>query len=203
MLKGGWIMSKIPLVMDLVAGLLLACDLLPKTGILSRFHDCIKKFIKEIDTNNFTNNKTMIFSGSLSIFIFIMLLLWVYYKNSEKINYNIWIEVGWFSLGILMAWCIITLIAKLLKKIGVLGIFWVGLFLSILTLTVVFPLRPSTELSVSAASFIYICFLYPLAMVIAGKTQEVLLADEKKPFFIFAVVGLTIFVASKLIELTA
>jgi hypothetical protein len=69
-------MSKIPLWMDLIAGLLLAYDLLPKKGALAKFHDWIRKFIKDINTDDFTNFKSMIFSGTLSVFIFLMLLLW-------------------------------------------------------------------------------------------------------------------------------
>ena len=195
-------MSKIPIWMDLIAGFLLGYDLFPKFGMLSRFHDRIREFLKKIDTGNFTNAKTMIFSGSLSFYIFLMLLLWVYYKNSNQLNYNIWIEIGWFFLGIVVAWGVITLLAKILKRIGLSGIFWIGILLSILTLVIVFPLHPSSGLLTSSTSFIYICFLYPFAMIEANNVKKVLLADEKKPFYIFAIIGMALFVVSKIFELT-
>jgi len=195
-------MLKIPIWMDLIAGFLLAYDLFPKTGKLASFHDRIRKFLKEIDTKNFTNIKTMVFSGTVSFFIFLMLLLWVYYKNSSRLDYNVWIEIGWFFLGIIIAWGLITLLAKIFKRIGLKGIFFIGLFLSVLTLAIVFPLNPPTGLVASLTSFIYICLLYPFAMIIANNVQKVLLADEKKPFYIFAVIGIALFVVSKIFELT-
>ncbi len=195
-------MAKIPVIMDLIAGILLAYDLLPKFGKLSRFHARIREYLKEIDTKNFTNIKTMFFSGAISIFIFLILLLWVYYKNSSRLEYNVWMEIGWFFLGIVVAWGIITLLAKILKRIGLLGIFIIGFFLSVLTLVIVFPLNPPTGLVASSLSFIYICLLYPFAMIVANNVQKVLLDDEKKPFYIFAIIGMALFIASKIFELT-
>jgi predicted neutral ceramidase superfamily lipid hydrolase len=195
-------MAKIPIWMDLIAGILLAYDLFPKFGKLSRFHNWIRGYLKKIDTRNFTNIKTMIFSGAVSIFIFLMLLLWVYYKNSGQLEYNVWAEIGCFFLGIVVAWVVITLLAKLFKSLGVFGIFIIGLILSVLTLIIVFPLHPSSGLAASSASFLYICILYPFAMIIANNVQRILLADEKKQFYIFALIGLVLFGVSKIFELT-
>ena len=194
-------MAKIPIWMDLIAGILLVYDLFPKSGKLASFHDRIRKYIQEIDTKNFTSLKTMVFSGALSIFIFLMLLLWVYYKNSGQLEYNVWVEIGWFFLGIVVAWGIITLLAKIFKRLGPQGIFIIGLFLSVLTLVMMAKLHPPTGLAASLASFIYICFLYPFAMIIANYVQKVL-TDDKKPFYIFAIIGITLFVVSKIFELT-
>jgi len=193
-------MAKIPIWMDLIAGILLAYDLFPKFGKLSRFHDRIREYLKKIDTKNFTNIKTMVFSGAVSIFIFLMLLLWVYYKNSSNLNYNVWIEIGWFFLGIVVAWVLITMVAKIFKRLGPQGIFIIGLFLSVLTLVMMAKLHPPTGLAASLASFIYICFLYPFAMIIANNVQKVLTGE--KPFYIFAIIGIALFVVSKIFELT-
>jgi MFS family permease len=193
-------MAKIPIWMELIAGILLAYDLFPKFGKLSRFHDRIREYLKKIDTKNFTNIKTMVFSSAVSIFIFLMLLLWVYYKNSSNLDYNVWIEIGWFFLGIVVAWVLITMIAKIFKKLGPQGIFIIGLFLSLLALVMMAKLHPPTGLAASLASFIYICFLYPFAMIIANNVQKVLTGE--KPFYIFAIVGMVLFVVSKIFELT-
>lgn len=193
-------MDKIPLWMNFIAGILLAYDLFPKSGILSEFHERIKKIIKELDTKNFTNLKTMIFSGSLSIFIFLMLLLWVYYKNRNNINYNVGIEIGWFFLGVLVAWGLITGIAKLFKNVGQLAMLFIGIILSLAIFILVFSLHPSSNLATVTTSFVYICTLYPFGMNIADNVQKALLKDDK-PFYIFAILGFSLFIVSSLLEI--
>lgn len=197
-------MDKISTYMDLIAGIFLALDLFQKYPLLVKIYNKIKGFIKEIDTENFTKPKTMLFSGTLSIFLFIILLLGVYYKNSDNLNYNVWMEIGWFTLGGVVAWVLITLLAKLLTKIfmsiDVLLIFFIGLIISMLT-PFLFLLHPTNELAALLTSFIYICFLYPFGMTIARTVKRILLADEKRPFYMFAVIGLFLFFVSKIYEL--
>ncbi len=193
-------MEKIPIVMDFIAGILLALDLFQNYGILVKIYEKIKDFIKKIDTENYTNIRTKIFSATLSGFFFILLLLGFYYKNSGNLNYNVGIEIGWFLLGAVVAWVLITLIAKILRRIGVWGIFSIGLVISILSFFF-FLLHPSNEIGTALTSFVYICILYPFGMTIARTVQRILLADEKRPFYMFAVIGLLIFAVSKIYEL--
>ncbi|MGD0780749.1 MAG: hypothetical protein ABR954_08265 [Dehalococcoidales bacterium] len=193
-------MDKIPIWMDLIAGIFLALDLFRNYKIPSKIYDQIKKFVKKIDTNNFTSFKSIIFTFTLSLFVFIILLLWVYYTNRTNLDYNVWGEIGWFTLGIVIAWGVITLLAFILKRKGARVIFAIGSILTVLSLFL-FLLHPTNEWAATITSFAYICFLYPFGMIIAETVKKFLLHDEKRPFYMFAVIGLILFVISKRFEL--
>lgn len=201
-------MAKIPIIMDLIAGLFLACDLLGRLDPLVRFHNWIEKNLKKIDTDNLFNWRTVFFNIITCSSIFILILAWAWYSSSDQEASNIGPEILWFFIGAVAAWAIITPLAMLLKKIGQEGLaFPIGITFSIATLICVAQLAFPTEAVVSSIAFIYMCMLYPFAMTMASRIRKILLAPEgkkgkkDKQFYIFAMMGLVLFIASKSIEI--
>ncbi len=195
-------MAKIPMWMEFIAGLLLAYDLLPKSGTLLKFHNWIRDGLVKTDTKDLLNRRTLVFNFIISFFIFLMLVAWAWYKNSNQEAYNIGTEAGLFLLGIFIAWAIITPIAALLKKFGQEGLILpIGLIISITSLVIVVNLNPSANIMAVLIAFVYLSILYPFAMIIASYIQKTLLAQKDKPFYIFAIIGITLFAVSKIIEL--
>lgn len=195
-------MSKITIFMTFISGVLLAYEFYPKSGALLKFHNWIRDGLVKTDTKDLLNRRTLVFNFIISLFIFSMLLAWAWYKNSNQEAYNIWPEVGLFFLGIVIAWAIITPLAGLLKKFEQEGlIFIIGLIISITSLVTIFSLNPSVNLVAVLIAFVYMSILYPFAMIIASYIQKALIAKKDKPFYIFAMMGLALFVASNLIEL--
>ena len=195
-------MSKIPIVMDLISGILLAYDLFPKRGIFLSFHNWIKDNILNTDTNNPTIRRTIVFNIIVSFFIFLMILVWAWYKNSDQSQTNVWTELGLFTVGAILAWGLITLISILLSNlVGVFGIFVIGLVIGIVVLASMAKISLSSNLIAPFISFIYMCFLYPFAMTLADGIRRMLLIDKDKHFYIFGILGLALFVISKIIVL--
>jgi hypothetical protein len=196
-------MAKIPMWMEFIAGLLLAYDLLPKSGALLKFHNWIRDGLVKTNTKDLLNRRTLVFNLIISFFIFLMLVAWAWYKNSNQEAYNVGAESGLFLLGIVIAWAIITPIAALLKKFGQESlIFPTGLIISVISLVIGVNLNPSANIMAVLIAFVYISFLYPFAMIIASYIQKALLAQKDKPFYIFAMLGIALFAVSKIFELT-
>jgi len=135
-----------------------------------------------------------------------MLLIWAWYKSSNQGNNNIGLEIGLCALGSVIAWFIVIILTALLKRIGkysILFTFLIGLVISSLALVYIPQLHPPVEVLVSLIAFIYMCLFLPFAMLIAGNVKKALLADKEKPFYMFALTGLVIFIASKIIDLAS
>jgi hypothetical protein len=207
-------MCKIPIIMDLIAGVLLAYDLFPKSGPLLRFHNWIRDNLKETDTRNLTNKRTVIFNTIISFSIFLIILAWAWYRSCGQEASNIGLEIALFAAGAVAAWLIITPIAMLFNKIGQEGLtFPIGIAFSLAALICIPLVSPPTEIVISLVAFIYMCVLHPLAMLIAGSVRKILLPPEvkkgekqngeKKPFYTFAIMGLALFIVTKLIEIAA
>jgi hypothetical protein len=196
------IISKIPLIMDLISGILLAYDFFPKSGFLLRFHNWIKENLKNTDTNKVSSINTIVFNICISGFLFLMLLLWAWYKNSNAVQSNILQEIGLFAIGAIAALCVIILITIMLSKIKQqYPLLIVGLFIAMISLIVGVKISTAAPFITGLSAFVYFLFLFPFAAVIAGIARRALLADINKPFYIFAVFGLILFVASKIIEI--
>ena len=128
-------MSKIPLIMDLVSGLLLAFDFYPKTGILLKFHDWVKRILVSTNTDDLTNKRTIIFDVIISSFIFVMILAWAWYKGSNQLEPvgRVGAELGLFSIGDVLAWLIISALVILLKNMEQQGLVLImGIIISVL-----------------------------------------------------------------------
>jgi len=197
-------MNKIPLIMDLISGILLAYDFFPKSGFLLRFHNWIKDNLSETDTNKLTSCRTLVFNVCISAFLFLLLLLWAYYKGSSTPQNHILQEIGLFALGAILALAIIILITIILTKINQqnpLLLLLVGIIIAMISLIVGVKISTNPPIITSLVAFIYFCILFPFATIIAGLARRALLADMNRPFYIFAVLGLVLFVASKIIEI--
>ncbi len=193
-------MEKIPIYMDLVAGILLALDLFQNYGIVKTINDKITGFVKKINTKDLKDTNNRIFSGLISVFAFSLYLLWIYYTNSNNLNYGVWIEIGWFTLGIVIALGINTLLIKVKKDIKLSEMLFAGVLITLVFIPIVFSLNPSPGLAAATASFVIISLFYPLALSIADIVQKILTKDEKK-FYMFAIVGIFLFVLSKIFEI--
>lgn len=205
-------MSKIPIWMDLISGLLLAIDFYPKHGIAKKVDTWVRDKLTATDTNDPTNGRTVVFNFLVSSFIFSMLLVWAFYKNSSQPDNNVGIEILLFGIGSVISCVLITTLTVLLMKIsrkflkGSLEVsavvLLVGTLLSALALINVPRLHPPVEVIVSLIAFVFMCILLPFAMLIANNIKKALSADKDKPFYVFAFMGLVMFVAGKIIELT-
>lgn len=199
-------MSKIPIMMDFISGLLLAYDLYPnKSGILLTFNNWVRRNLLETDTGNITNKRTIVFSMTISAFIFLMILAWAWYKGSSHPEpaSQAGAEFGLFLIGAVAAWFLMTLVATLLRgENQEVPILLIGIVVAAVALGLVPTLKPSVDVVVALIAFVYMSMLYPFSMVVAGRVRRLLLADQEKPFYIFAMLGLALFVVSKLIELT-
>ncbi len=195
-------MSKIIILMDFISGLLLAYDFYPKSGVLLKFHNWIRDELVKTDTNDIFNKRTLVFNILISTFIFLMILAWAWYKESGQEARGIWAEIGLFLLGSIIAWIIITLLAGLFKKLGQESLTLIaGIIIAMVAFAYIPKLLSSVNVIVSLIAFVYMCVLYPFAMIIANNVRKALLADKDKPFYIFAMLGLALFVVSNLMEL--
>jgi hypothetical protein len=138
---------------------------------------------------------------AVSAIIFLLILVWAWYKNCNDPSTNILGELLIFTIGAIFAWGLITLISILFKRLGPFGIFVVGIIISFAAIIAIPTLNLSMTLVAGYIAFIYICFLYPFAMIMSNSVRRALLADSEKRFYIFALFGLALFVVTKIIEL--
>jgi len=193
--------------MDFISGLLLAYDFFPKSGILQIFHLNILAWINKIDTDKPFSLKTILFNILVSIFIFILFLAYVLYKTRENHDSRLWAELCLFLVGCLIAYLIITGVGIVLKKIKHQQfLFFIAMLIDFLC----FLLAPSVHNSILfniLVGFICMCLFYPLAIISAKYIQKLLLSEQQKPsdgqkpFYIFAILGLVIFIASNFIQI--
>lgn len=201
-------MSKIPVWMDLISGLLLVTDLIPKKSWFGKLHRGLRRVLEEIDTSNPSDPKTIIFNLLGAIFAFFTLLSWAWYRSGGKGD-NIWQEIGLFFVGIIAGAIVINLVAMLFKRMF--GdafaslLFVAGLALSMFFLILGVRLNKSAEFVVALIALVYMCILIPFTTLIANHVRKILLGtnetEKEKPFYMFALLGAAIFIISKVIEL--
>ena len=203
-------MSKIPLWMDLFSGLLLAYDFYPKSGWPMKFYNWVKDNVEKTDTNNIRQIRTIIFNSSIALLIFITLFLWALYKTNNNPDTQLGSEVLFFAVGFVIALALITLLAikfQPKKNPGLTAI--TASFITFVILVILSVVRiKSVNLVTALIGFMYMCMFYSLAIETASFTRNLLLAenkseDEKKPFYMFALMGLALFVASHVIQIAS
>lgn len=201
-------MDKIPIWMDLIAGVLLIMDLIPRDSRFGKIHSWMRKILTEIDTNNPGNPKTMVFNLLGAIFAFFALLSWAWYRSSGE-QVNIWPEIRLLFIGILIGAIVINSIAILFKKVFGDGFsfatFVTGIILSIVFLVVGIYLNKAPTFITALIALVYMCILIPFTILISNHVRKILLGNDKirkeKPFYMFALLGAAIFIISKVILL--
>lgn len=196
-------MSKITLYMDFISGLLLAYDFFPKSGWLATFHDKLRRYLENIDTNKPISIGTLFFNFMVSCFIFLMLLCWAYYKTKNAPDEHILSEMLFYSVGIVIAFIVITGLTIIVMKITHQQIFilYCGVVLALITLFIGGNIHPSINGLSAIIGMIYMFVLLPFAMLMADKVKDVLTANPKKEYHMFAVLGFVIFIVSNLIKI--
>ena len=205
-------MSKIIPIMNLISGLLLAYDFMPKSGKLLKFHTKLRRIIEQVDTDNPTSKGALVFNMLLSLFIFLLFLCWVYYKNRNAENEHFGGEILSFFIGIVVAFTIITIINRITFIRNLLKStkepFTVRLIYCLYCFALVFvviAIMDKIHLPVyvvaGSAAAVYMFILFPLASIAASHTRKALLSDPNKDYRIFAVLGFFLFISSSVIQI--
>jgi len=200
-------MAKIPVWMDLIAGILLAVDFIPKNSTLTKIYKWTQKALLKSNQSNPASGYTMLTNFVISVFLFVMLLSWAWYKSSNEPASNIGPEIGLFALGTVAGFIVITGISMLFNKIFkryLLFMVPTAVVLVIISLVAISKHHTSVHFVVAAIAFIYMCILIPLSMTILDTVKRAFLEPgeiDKPSSYIYAKIGLFIFVMSKVIEL--
>jgi hypothetical protein len=108
-------MAKIPVWMDLISGILLSIEFIPKNATLTKLYNWTQQALAKSDSHNPRNKYTILTNLTIGVFMFVLLLSWAWYKTSNSPSHNIGLEIGLFAAGILAGCILITVIAILLQ----------------------------------------------------------------------------------------
>lgn len=195
-------MAKIPLIMDFISGLLLAYDFLPKSGSLQQFHDGLRKRLEQINTNQPYRIGTIIFNTVVSCFMFFLISCWVFYKNrNAPPDTHLPEEILFLFIGSVIALICLSVVTVIFRNETKI---WIASWLLIIIPVVLFlTVHPSVNFLAGLIAAIYMFLLFPFVTISANYIKRGLLAHPEKKFYLFAVLGLILFLASKLIQISS
>ena len=194
-------MSKIPLWMNLISGLLLGYDLFPKSGGWKRFHDGIRQKIEMINTNDPSSKGMIIFNAFVSFFVFLMIFCWAYYKSRNTPDKDTLTEILAYFIGSLIGFSIFFIVTRITKKTEIILAFGWGL--SMVAFILAATLHAPNNIFAGFLALCYILFLFPIAILVAKQVQGFLIKHPEKDYYMFAVLGLLLFIVSNIIQIFA
>lgn len=110
-------MNRIPIILDLFAGVLLGIDLFaPKWGnIFGRW--VVDRFPNSNEARNPLHRKTILFNSSIAFYVFGMLMLWAMLKDTGSYTpLQLWRSIGLYAIGSFSGAIIITIMASIISK---------------------------------------------------------------------------------------
>ena len=210
-------MTNLTTTLDLIAGICMALDFIfPKVGEqIGRW--LISQLPDKDEVQDPLHRKTVRFNVVVTLFILALIIAWAVAKDTGVYTTSqYWGTIGLFTLGSLFGSILITILALILKKLGkyihtlqtgadlsyVMWLVGFAVMLSALFLVSNLTTRGLIVFIAPTATFLLTVVILPTAMMSAPSTRKFLDATPRKRIYAIARMGLIIFVASKIIELT-
>jgi len=212
-------MTTLTTFLDLIAGLCVAADFLFPNRIGEKAGKwLVKQLPTKTEVINPLHRKTILFNAVITVFVLTLLVAWAIAKDpGVYTTREVWLSIGLFTIGIVFGVILMTSLTLVFYKIGrrfhiveneseLSTFIWLVSFIIMyysLLLAANLAAKGLTLFMTPTATFILAVVILPTSMLSSSRVLRFIDATPHKRVYAIARIGLIIFIASRVMILTA